>query len=152
MGKRKKNITLSKAQKQFVSVLKSSDSKGPYHVEKILGYFHGFYLVKWVGYSRCTWEPKKNLTDCDKALKVFRATRPKMKDKSEFVGIMRPTLVPKRVVGEKIIYDLDENTSVYLICELEKFKGHEEALFKYEEMREHHPDIVRKYLKKSVVV
>ena len=57
--------------------------EGEFEVEKILkmrkkyknGKFCYQFLIKWVGYTQCTWEPVKNLTHCDELLIKFLEER-----------------------------------------------------------------------------
>ena len=42
-----------------------------FKVETILNYDSELFLVKWVGYKDPTWEPRKNLDQCEKMLWAF---------------------------------------------------------------------------------
>ena len=105
--------------------------------------------MKWIGYSKCTWEPKDNFVDCEKALQTFKRKKPKMKNKSDFIGIKRPRLEPKEVVGERIIKKLDGSKKGYLICELKKFED-ERAMFEYKDIQENYPNLLNQYIADSV--
>lgn len=53
-----------------------SDNEDSYTVEKILyRELRGqetFYKIKWEGYTGTTWEPERNLDNCDELLREFK--------------------------------------------------------------------------------
>ena len=57
----------------------SGESRDQWEVERILddrGVGRGQqFLVKWTGYPTATWEPRRNLTGCQEALREYRRSR-----------------------------------------------------------------------------
>lgn len=44
-----------------------------YEVEKLIDHKFGFYLVKWKGYQRPSWEPSENLSHFEALLSTFHS-------------------------------------------------------------------------------
>ena len=86
---------------------RSSENDSEYEVEKILSKSNGakvsfssvndlttqgiYYKVKWVGYSRPTWEPAKNLGNCKKILEDFKKRERRNKKKNKKTPSKNPT-------------------------------------------------------------